>query len=165
MKKLLFSGLAVLAATSAALLIYLFITRPPSDAVLKVEFAKNQPVLEEIVRMAEQDRHLVRIAPDFTWLDSDAAWPRSNVGLSTARWNQYRELFGRAELPAGIGMDTGGIIYFPVYVSGIAPASFEKGFVYSKKPLPSASKSLKRFLKGWTFEPIATNWYIYSFDY
>jgi hypothetical protein len=119
--------------------------------------------------MARQDKHLDRIAPDFTWLVTDASWPRADVGLSTERWNRYRDLFRDAGLPVGIVEDTGAI-FFPVYNAGIVPAGSSKGYVYSETPPSPIVVSLDRMpnikpkYSGSyivAFRPIKKNWYIY----
>jgi hypothetical protein len=101
---------------------------------LKQQFAGREADLQQLVVMAQQDKHVVRIAPDFTWLDTDASWPRANVGFSWERWNRYRDLFLHAGLPIGIDKNTNGEIFFPIYAFGIAPAGSDKGYVYSEKP-------------------------------
>src|ERR1043166_9895004 len=67
----------------------------PSDQYLERVFAANQPEFEKLISMANEDSHVVRIASDFTWLDTSAAWPRpeSGLGFSNQRWDEYRRLF------------------------------------------------------------------------
>jgi hypothetical protein len=84
--------------------------------------------LQQLVLMAQQDKHLTRIAPDFTWLDTDASRPRANVGLSTEHWNRGRDLFRCIGLPVGTAEDEDAIfsrILRENYPGGL------KGCVYS----------------------------------
>lgn len=123
--------------------------------------------------MADKDSRLTRIAPDFTWLDDDVAWPRKDVGISAQRWNEYRQLFRRVGATKGIakGIDPSRII-FPIESRGLVPAGAEKGLVYSQAPLSPVLKSLDGKLpdKFWdgpdrshvlVYKPIENHWYIY----
>src|SRR5579872_1012027 len=140
----LLAWVASLVVASALLIVgYGWLTGPPSDATLERQFPGREADLRQLVLMAQQDKHLDRIAPDFTWLDTDASWPRANVGLSHERWNRYRELFRHVGLPVGIEEDTGAI-FFPIYNAGIVPAGFSKGYVYSEKPPSPIVESLDR---------------------
>ena len=81
---------------SAVAIIAVFAARGgsvPSDQALRARFLANRVDFERLVAMSDEDSHLTRIAPDFTWLDDDVSWPRRNVGISEQRWNDYRELF------------------------------------------------------------------------
>jgi hypothetical protein len=76
MKRLL-RGLLKLLAWVAALIVaiallvvgYVWLTGPPSDDTLERQFPRRESDLRQLVLMAQQDKHLVRIAPDFTWLE------------------------------------------------------------------------------------------------
>ena len=123
--------------------------------------------------MANEDGHLARIAPDFTWLDDDFAWPRKNVGISEQRWNEYRQIFRRAGTPDGIIMGTNPTrIIFPILSGGLVPAGFTKGLVYSQTSLSPVLKSLDEkpsngFFDGpdrshvLVYKQIENHWYIY----
>jgi hypothetical protein len=63
------------------------------DAGLEANFILRTDLLDKLRKMAEEDAHLIRIARDFTWLDTSSKWPRENIGFSDARWNEYRSLF------------------------------------------------------------------------
>jgi hypothetical protein len=65
---------------------------PTAGALIK-RLADNRQALESIVRMAKVDKHLVRVASDFTWLADDVSWPRKDIGLTPDRWERYRDLF------------------------------------------------------------------------
>jgi hypothetical protein len=152
---------ALIVATALLIVGYGWLTGPPHDATLERQFPGRESDLQQLVLMAGQDKHLDRIAPDFTWLDTDASWPRANVGFSHERWNRYRDLFRHAGLPVGIMKDAGDTIYFPIYSAGIVPAGSEKGYVYSEKPLSPTVASVDWMSGDLGFKPLGKNWYIY----
>ena len=73
-----------------------------TDAALKRLFVAHRTDFDKLVAMATEDARLTRIAPDFTWLDDDVAWPRKNGGISKQRWDEYRRLFHRVGVSEGI---------------------------------------------------------------
>ena len=157
-------GVLALAATRLPL---------PLDEVLRTRFFAHRAEFERLVVMANEDSHLTRIAPDFTWLDDDVAWPRKNVGISEQRWNEYKQLFRKSGASEGFikGASPAQII-FPIKSEGLVPSGFEKGLVYSKAPLSPILKSLdgkppREFWNGpdrshvLVYKPIENHWYIY----
>jgi len=142
-----------------------------SDAALQKQFSAHEADFEKLVQMAEEDIHLVRIARDFTWLDTDVSWPRKDVGLSEDRWNEYRRLFRSAGIPDGISKDVNPPkILFPIVARGFVPASQEKGIAFSSVALGPVLKSLDKKppdelydKRGYVvvFKPIKDHWYIY----
>ena len=50
--------------------------RRPSSAELAKAFPARHAMLDTLRLMSDHDARVVRIAPDFTGLDSNAAWPR-----------------------------------------------------------------------------------------
>ena len=148
-------------------------TLSPSDEVLRARFLSHRVDFERLAAMANEDSQLTRIAPNFTWLDDDVAWPRTNVGISDVRWNDYRRLFGKAGASRGILKGTNpDRIIFPIASEGLAPTGFAKGLVYSQTPLTPALKSLDKrppdkLLDGpdrshlLAYKPISDHWYIY----
>lgn len=142
-----------------------------SDAALKSHFLKHRQDLETLVAMANEDVHLTRIAPDFTWLDDDVSWPRKNVGISEERWNEHRELFRSVNAPSGITNDSGNAkVLFPIVLAGMVPAGYVKGLVYSATPLTPVLKSLDQRPPDqyWdnrdhvlVYKLIEDHWYIY----
>jgi hypothetical protein len=149
-------------------------SRPlPSDGALRARFLAHRVDFERLVAMANEDTRLTRIAPSFTWLDDDVAWPRKDVGISEERWNDYRQIFRGVGTPEGIlkGANPARII-FPIASVGLVPAGFEKGLVYSQAPLSPVLKSLDENPPHelWAgpdrshvlvYKPIEDHWYIY----
>ncbi|HXU20701.1 MAG TPA: hypothetical protein VN788_08985 [Verrucomicrobiae bacterium] len=144
---------------------------PGSDISLRAQFLGHEADFETIVKMAQQDIHVERIAQDFTWLDTDVSWPRKNVGITQPRWNRYRELFRRAGIPDGIlNYADPPEVLFPIVSRGLVPAGQTKGIAYSPLPLAPVLASLDarppaRFYdnKGYViaYKPIKVHWYIY----
>jgi hypothetical protein len=145
----------------------------PSDEALRIRFFDHRADFESLVTMANEDSHLTRIAPDFTWLDNDAGWPRENVGITGQRWSDYKQLFLRVGTAVGIcrGTDPTRII-IPIAAFGLVPTGFEKGIVYSEEPLSPIMKTLDqrppdKFWDGpdrshvLVYKPIENHWYIF----
>jgi len=145
----------------------------PSDKALRARFLSHRVDFEKLVVMANEDHRLTRIAPDFTWLDDNVAWPRKDVGISQERWNDYRTIFRRVGASDGIVKGTNPTrIVFPIMSAGLVPTGFTKGLVYSKAPLNPVLKSLDKRPPDKLFDgpdrshvlvykPIEDNWYIY----
>lgn len=145
----------------------------PSDEALRARFLANRVDFERLVAMSNEDSHLTRIAPDFTWLDDDVSWPRRNVGISEQRWNDYRELFGRVGASEGIIRGTNPTqIIFLIVTEGLVPTGLAKGLVCSEAPLSPVLDSLDKRppRELWNgpdrshvlvYKPIENHWYIY----
>jgi hypothetical protein len=154
----------------SALGVVLYCSTWHSDAAIKSQFLKHRAGFERLVTVAQEDVHVVRVAPDFTWLDNDYAWPRQNVGISTERWNEYRKLFRQVGVKDGLGKNFDPLrIFFPIVSAGMVPTSWTKGLVYSPMRLSPTVESLDekipdRFWDGThvlVFKPIEDHWYIY----
>ena len=138
----------------------------PTDAELKKRFNSHRGDLERLARMAEEDQHLIRIASNFTWLDTDASWPRDNVGISPARWNAYRSLFQNLGIDGGISrrVELPTSLFFLISGFGTVPSGSTKGLVYSPRLLSPTRESLDGLNftdKGIYFEKIAEKWYLF----
>ena len=145
----------------------------PSDEELKARFIAHREDFEGLVAIAKEDSHLTRIAPDFTWLDDDVAWPRKNIGISDQRWNDYRQIFQKIGASGGIFNYTNPtLILVPMTSMGIVPSGVEKGLAYSPSTLSPVLKSLderppQEYWSGpdrrhvLAYRPIENHWYIY----
>src|SRR5262245_5159185 len=75
----------------------------PTDRQVIREFERHRADYELLRVLAEQDRHLGRIAS--TWYETESGSqhdaPRAGL-LSGERWSRYRRLFHRLELDAGV---------------------------------------------------------------
>ncbi len=144
-----------------------------SDEALRARFLAHRVDFERLVVMTNEDSHLTRIAPDFTWLDDDGSWPRKNVGISEQRWNDYKQIFREVGASDGIiKYSKPTLILFPITSIGSVPSGVEKGLAYSEAPLSPVLKSLdeRPSEEFWTgpdrnhvlaYKPIEDHWYIY----
>jgi hypothetical protein len=146
---------------------------------LQSNFLRDAEGLDRLRTMAEQDQHLIRIALDFTLLDTDTKWPRENVGLSEARWNEYRSAFKKLSLSEGIVRteDFPGSLFFIARAKGLCTGGSSAGYVYSTAPLTPTAKSPQDDLDAearknpsrhyaYVFRPLKANWYaFYQIDW
>jgi hypothetical protein len=116
----------------------------PSDAALELVFEQHEADFNQLIAMSNIDAKVVRIAPDFTWLDDNAGWPRpeSELGFSKERWNQYRQLFEELGLKKGLGRDANGTVEFIASSHGLLTNGSGKGYIYSNKELSPLYASL-----------------------
>jgi hypothetical protein len=134
---------------------------------LEARFRSNRKDFEEIIIMSEQDKHLIRIAPDFTWLDDDLSWPRTNIGLSMDRWDTYRRLFRQTGTPVGLLRPEGGNETFLIaYAWGLVTGGVDKGYVFSSERVAPILTSLDGPPTGLkrrepAFKVLEGYWYIY----
>lgn len=147
--------------------------QPSSDEALRARFITHRGDFERLVAMTNDDSHLTRIAPNFTWLDDDAAWPRKNVGISEQRWDDYRQMFQKVGASTGIvRYNKPTLVMFPIVSVGLVPSGVEKGLAYSPVSLGPVLKSLDerppdKFYSGpdrsqvLVYKPIEDHWYVY----
>jgi len=148
----------------------------PSDEALAKQFNQHRNDLEILASMAQKDSQVSRIAGDFIWRQDSAAWPRPEPewGITADRWNEYRKLFRKIGLTAGLNRDTQGNVYFIVYTEGSVVSGASKGFVYCERTGVSGSAFLpcaeQRDFgkyenpkgKGSEYRRLAQHWYTYS---
>jgi len=144
-----------------------------ADTRLREDFLRNLSGLETLRAMAEEDSHVVRIAADFTWLDSTVAWPRPNLGFSNERWDSYKALFKKLSLPEGLvrDQDFPGAIFFIAESHGRCVGGLSAGYVYSPGPLSpdvdfpkegliaAIAKSTRQ--NAIVFQHLKDNWYAF----
>jgi hypothetical protein len=120
------------------------------------------------------DAHVIRIAQDFTLLDTDSSWPREDIGFSEARWNEYRALFNKMGLAEGMirTEDFPGAILFVARVKGLCIGGSSAGFAYSEAVLSPIVASVEDALKeelrkdpkkhgDYVFKRLKANWYAF----
>ena len=114
------------------------------DAKLIANFQSHEKDFDQLIQMAKEDPHVVRIASDFTWLDSDYHWPRpdSQIGFSQERWNEYRNMFSKLGLNGGLAWSWDHSIFLTASAKGLTISGSEKGYVFSEKPLSPTFDSL-----------------------
>jgi hypothetical protein len=146
---------------------------------LQGNFLRGAAGLERLRTMAVQDAHLIRIAADFTWLDTDTKWPRENIGFSQARWSEYRLAFKELSLLEGIVRteDFPDAIFFITRAKGLCTGGSSAGYIFSTAPLTPTTRSPQDDLDGearknpsrhyaYVFKPLKANWYaFYQIDW
>jgi hypothetical protein len=119
-------------------------------------------VFEQLLAMFTEDSHLVRIAPGFTRLTNDWSWPREDVGLSEARWDEYRELFRTAGIADGIER-YGDRVFFYVSSIGLAVSGRSRGIAHSRKaPAEIAPDLDSRQGEGISYVSVQGGWYLFD---
>jgi hypothetical protein len=149
----------------------------PSDSKLREKFFHERSNFVELVRMSNEDEHVSLIMPNFTYLDTDASWPRKDIGFSEERWNEYRRMFRKLGINGGLVRRTDytpSTVFIAAYASGGVLASSDKGYVYSPRPLSPLVSSLdvfprERYLNGKghaiEFEQLGDGLYLYREEY
>jgi type II secretory pathway component PulM len=82
--------LAVAGLITLSMLVYLVIApHPPADKQLEAHFVNQRVDFDRLKEVAEEDRHMARIAQDFTWRQATFAWPRPEAdwGITKERWD------------------------------------------------------------------------------
>jgi hypothetical protein len=146
----------------------------PADAKLIEAFQKNEAVFNELVQMSNGDSNVIRIAHDFTRLETNWAWPRPNslLGFSNERWDQYRALFKKANLSSGLERTTNATstaIFFFASSKGMTFRGSSKGYAYSQEALSPLLESLDQHpfdpqnpqKHGVAFKRIKEHWYLF----
>ena len=118
---------------------------PPSEErQLREVFAAHRPEFENLVQMADVDKTVTRIGPDFTWIAGDGKWPRDSLGFSPKRWEQYKSVFHTLGLEEGIlrSDDEPGQLVIVAKARGLCTGGNSEGYVYSDIPPPLTSQNL-----------------------
>src|ERR1700734_2412376 len=108
-----------------------------SDASLERQFTSHRRDLEGIVETMDEDWQMSRIAPDFTWRQDRLAWPRpeSEWGISAKRWEDYRNVFRKADAQDGTTRrQKSSDVIINVWSWGIVPAGVGVGYLHCGKP-------------------------------
>jgi len=149
-------------------------TRRLVDPELESNFKREEKGFETLRTLAGQDIHLTRIAEDFTWLEDNTKWPREDVGVSPARWDEYRALFKSLSVADGIvrTKDFAGATFFVARANGLCTGGSSAGYAYSTSSLAPTSSSPAETLDAearqnrsrhyaYVFVPLKPNWYIF----
>ena len=149
----------------------------PTDAELLRRFDAHERDFVHLVAMSNEDVHVVRIASDFTRLDSNWAWPRpdSLLGFSRKRWDEYRMIFRGLDLESGLTRETepGGtsVVFLSASSRGIVNHGSSKGYAHSTAALGPVYPSLDRLpddarrrRHGVAYRALRNGWYL-EFDW
>lgn len=139
----------------------------PSDQTLEDNLRQHQAEFNELIKMSNLDPRVIRIADDFTWLDTNANWPRpdSEIGFSKERWDEYRRAFHSLGLKYGLmrPMDTESI-FLIVSSAGTVSSGSSKGYAYSIMPLSPLVDSLQETSiahQHAVYKKLSDNWYLF----
>jgi hypothetical protein len=139
--------------------------RPRSEEWMRDHLIRNKVTFDHLVEMSNSDfraTRVTRIAPEFTRLAEDWAWPRpeSSWGVSPQRWDEYRRIFKQLRLPAGLDRDgeRQEQVIMVVYGTGMAGEGREYGYLWSAVPPAQRNDREQKF----TANPILDNWYRYE---
>jgi hypothetical protein len=149
----------------------------PTDAKLTHLFQKNEEAFNKLVEMSNTDSNVIRIAYDFTRLETNWDWPRpeKQLGFSRERWSEYRTKFRKLSLESGLSRESNSnrtVILFTSSSKGMTFRGSSKGFAYSEQALSPIFKSLdqeespnlQNEKHGIAYRKIKENWYLY-FDW
>ena len=146
----------------------------PIDAKLIRAFQKNEATFRTLVQMSNEDSNVSRIAYDFTRLETNWNWPRtdSQLGFSKKRWDQYRALFSKLNLPSGLYRGTNAelaVVFLAASSKGMTLRGSSKGYAFCEHPLSPLHDSLDQHpfdprnpeKHGVAFRRIKEHWYLF----
>lgn len=171
------SAVAVVAAICSACGASGDVSPHPTDQELIRTFTEKRQMFEKLQRMSNEDPKVIRIAPEFTRLETNWAWPRpdAELGFSRARWDEYKNAFKDLRLDAGLSRESSApnaAIYFSRSSQGMIFRGSSKGYAYSTLPLTPVVPSLdvahhvlsKGTKHGVAYRKITDSWYL-SYDW
>ena len=144
-----------------------------SDAALIRNFELHEQDFNKLIEMAKVDSHVVRIAYDFTWVDTNYHWPRpeSELGFTKERWDEYKRMFSRLGLKKGLSWTSDGAIVLIASTRGLSTDGSAKGYAFSQKNLSPTFDSLdnmhQEIMDGKVkpglpvYRKIKDGWYLY----
>lgn len=135
-------------------------------------FAQHEEDFGRLISMSQVDAKVIRIAPDFTWLDDNAKWPRpeSELGFSKERWEEYKRLFDKLGLKEGLARDAGGdTVYLIAHSEGLGTGGSGKGYVYSTSELSPLYDSLDNLSLApsngkHVYKKLKESWYLFYYN-
>lgn len=147
------------------------LSRSPRDADLQRRLVQSRQIFDQLVNMADQDRAVARIAPEFYKLDSNNSAPlfEPTVRFTRNRWDQYRELFLRIDLKNGLMRlpEYPDVIFFLPFENVITPwleKSYDEGYAYSTasvSPLLDTLEHPNSIRSGFAFKRVTGGWSLF----
>jgi hypothetical protein len=152
----------------------------PSDQTLEKRFYKQRSDLEHLIAMMDEDWQMCSIAPNFTYRQDNAAWPRpeSEWGISAERWNEYRKMFTQANFKEGVTRpEKSSDVVVHVWSWGIVPSGTSVNYLHFGTPRNGYTNTEPPCLEkrdsgagmygssssyGYRYKKIAGDWYIYE---
>lgn len=134
----------------------------PSDQVLEQRLRSQQADFDKLASMLNEDSDVVRIGLKNVFLNEG-----SRRELSKERVDEYRRLFKRVELEAGIHRDGVGVVRLIASTEGLLVPNSEKSYVYSRTAPSPLVESLDQIIKNNrgdqspVYKKLYGNWYLY----
>ena len=125
------AGGSMLLVAASGLFLLLWGCEPPSVATLARRFPDERKDLETIIAMSDDDSEMAVIDP--TWLELQGQYMPSDraVGISSARWEEYRKIFRRNGITQGIRRYAPkGDAFIIVKSIGILDNGYSNGYLY-----------------------------------
>lgn len=105
----------------------------PNDAYFERIFRENRKHFEALIVMSQEDSKVTRISYDFTHVaGKGSSSDTGDIGFSSKRWDEYKDLFDRLGLEDGINREDDGTIAFLAFTKGLGVSGLVKGYLYSK---------------------------------
>jgi hypothetical protein len=123
---------SVAAVLVSGLLLFLWGCEPPSVQTLANRFPSERKDLETIIAMSDEDFQMAVIDPSWLQLQGqDLPNVNSAVGISSARWDEYRRIFRRNGITQGIRRYAPrGDTFLIVKSVGILDSGYSNGYLY-----------------------------------
>ena len=140
-----------------------------ADGAMITNFETHKADFERIVALLAEDSDVIRIGPDFTWLDpnTDTNHEHLTSGISDERLAAYRQIFAKLGLQNGLVryLETDRV-YFFAETKGLLTGGAGKGYVYSKTELSPIFPSLEGLdltaIEGnRAYRRISDKWYLF----
>lgn len=146
----------------------------PKDAEMIANFQNHREEFNQLLQMFQEDESLGRVANDFNRKNfyekgSPKKWDGKEIEVSEQRFTEYRKLFGKLGLSAGIeGYEEKDSIWFHASAQGLAVSGSSKGYVFMlNKPVSDlVVESLNDYKPNGkestlAYRHIEGNWYLY----
>lgn len=112
-----------------------------TDEEIVADFHRHKADADRLVVMTTEDAHLERVADEWFMDTSRETFEHAEPGrLSEDRWDEYRRLFRRLDLEAGISVEPSGIFFYR-RTYGIESHGSIRGFALLRKPPETVCKA------------------------
>lgn len=133
----------------------------PSDEVLEQRFHSNKAEFDKLIAMLDEDKDIVTLGLNYVFYKGE-----SSREVSEERLNEYRKLFKKLKLNAGIYRDNESSVRLIIFKKGWLTNS-EKSYLYSSIEPSTLVNSLDDVIKNdagnhrSVHKKIQDNWYLY----
>lgn len=143
MKRLIARVLSIVLAVPMLAILVLTILfhdpEPPSVQDLQKQYASRKSDLNTLVHMSMEDSKYIYIGTNSSSrdlnLNIDASHPDMRFNdLPRNRWDEYRNIFARNQIDAGLHNDGAGDVFITVRSIGLLNRGHVRGYLYCSKP-------------------------------